>query len=68
MPSFGREVKPSVPCRSFTACKRSVHLLWKSHVVRKIESAISSPILPSLVNRGLSCRWTWSASGDDGGN
>jgi hypothetical protein len=35
--------------------------------VRKIESAISLPILPSLVNRGLSHRWTWSASGDDGG-
>jgi hypothetical protein len=24
MPSFGREVKPSVPCRRFTACKRSL--------------------------------------------
>ena len=25
-PSFGVEVKPSVPCRRFAACKRSLHL------------------------------------------
>ena len=25
-PSFGGEVKPSVPCRRFTACKRSLNL------------------------------------------
>jgi hypothetical protein len=62
------EVKPSVPCRNFAACKRSVHLPWKSQVVRKIKSAISSPILPSFAKRGLSRRWTWSASGDDGGH
>jgi hypothetical protein len=29
MPSFGGEVKPSVPCRSFTACKRSLNVKWK---------------------------------------
>jgi hypothetical protein len=29
--------------------------------------AISRPI-PSFTNRGLSCRLTWSASGDDGRN
>ena len=28
--SFGGEVKPSVPCRSFTACKRSLNVTWKS--------------------------------------
>jgi hypothetical protein len=28
---------------------------------------ISRPI-PSFVNKGLSCRLTWSASGDDGRN
>ena len=26
MPSFGGEVKPSVPCRRFAACKRSLNL------------------------------------------
>jgi len=25
-PSFGGEIKPSVPCRSFTACKRSLNV------------------------------------------
>jgi hypothetical protein len=29
-PSFGGEVKPSVPCRSFTACKRFLNVTWKS--------------------------------------
>ena len=29
-PSFGREVKPSVPCLSFTACKRSLNVTCKS--------------------------------------
>jgi len=46
MPSFGGEVKPSVPCRRFAACKRSLHLLWKSHAVGKIGSAISRPYFP----------------------
>jgi hypothetical protein len=29
-PSFGGEVKPSVPCRSFTACKISLNVTCKS--------------------------------------
>ena len=29
-PSFGGEVKPSVPCRSFAACKSSLNVTWKS--------------------------------------
>ena len=29
-PSFRGEVKPSVPCRSFTACKRSLNVTSKS--------------------------------------
>ena len=28
-PSFGGEVKPSVPCRRFAACKRSLELRGK---------------------------------------
>jgi hypothetical protein len=46
MPSFGGEVKPSVPCRRFAACKISLHLLWKSHAVGKIGLAISGPYFP----------------------
>jgi hypothetical protein len=29
-PSFGGEVKLSVPCRRFKACKRSLTVVWKS--------------------------------------
>jgi hypothetical protein len=29
-PSFRGEVKPSIPCRSFTACKRSLNVTRKS--------------------------------------
>jgi hypothetical protein len=43
MPSFGGDVKPSVPCRR---CKRSLHLPWKSHAVCKIGSADSRPYFP----------------------
>jgi hypothetical protein len=43
-------VKPSVPCRRFAACKRSLHLPCKSHTIGKIGSAISCPyFLPSLI-------------------
>jgi hypothetical protein len=36
MPSFGGEVKPSVPCRRFVLCKRTLHLVWSSPNVGKI--------------------------------
>ena len=42
-PSFGVEVKPSVPCRRFTACKRSLNVTWKSGIFRQNSSAISRP-------------------------
>jgi hypothetical protein len=41
MPSFGGEVKPSVPYRRCAAYIRFLHLPWKSHAVGKIGSAIS---------------------------
>jgi hypothetical protein len=41
-PSFGREVKPWVPSRWFTACKRSLGVSWKS-ASRQNWSAISRP-------------------------
>jgi hypothetical protein len=56
MPSFGGEVKPAVPRRRFAACKRSLHLPWKSHAVGKIWSAISHPYFPPSLIRGL---WRW---------
>jgi len=58
-PSFGREVKPSVPCRRFAACKRSLELRG-SRILEEIFRNISRPrrVLPSAA-RGLSRRWTW---------
>jgi hypothetical protein len=35
MPPFGGEVRPSVPCRKFVACKRTLHLVWNSPNVGK---------------------------------
>ena len=42
-PSFGGEVKPSVPYRRFTACKRSLNVTWKSGIFRQNSSDISRP-------------------------
>ena len=42
-PSFGGEVKPSVPCRRFTACKRSMNVTCKSGIFRQNSSVISRP-------------------------
>ena len=42
-PSFGREVKPWVPCRRFTACKISLNVPWKSGILGKIVGHVSRP-------------------------
>ena len=42
-PSFGKEVKPFVPCHRFMACKRSLNVTWKSGIFRQNSSAISRP-------------------------
>ena len=52
-PPFGREVKPFVPCRGFTACKRSLNVTWKSGIFRKNSSAISRPSISSFHYKGL---------------
>ena len=41
-PSFGGEVKPSVPCRRFAACKRSLELCG-SRILDEICLNISRP-------------------------
>jgi hypothetical protein len=55
--SFGGEVKPSVPCRRFTACKRTLRT-WIELVVSvsRIQEAISHPRLPA--------RWLWQSHRD----
>jgi len=58
-PSFRGEVKPSVSCRRFAACKRSLEL-GGSRVLDEICRNISRPQrIPPSAARGLSHRWTW---------
>ena len=58
-PSFGGEVKPSVPCRRFAAYKRSLELCG-SRILDEICRNISRPRrVPPSAARGLSRRWTW---------
>jgi len=57
-PSFGGEVKPSVSCRRFAACKRSLELRG-SRILDEICRNISRPRrIPPPAARGLSRRWT----------
>ena len=47
-PSFGGEVKPSVPCRRFAACKRSLNVTWKS----TFRQMILAHAVPPFATRG----------------
>jgi hypothetical protein len=42
-PSFGGEVKPLVPCRRFTACKKPYRKYKESAHVAYLENMISQP-------------------------
>ena len=53
MPSFGGEVKPSVPCHRFAACKRSLNVTWKS-TFRQNYRAFLTRRVPPFATRGLS--------------
>jgi len=60
-PSFGGEVKPSVPCRRFAACKRSLNLCgsWNSG---KITIGHFSPTVPPFaarISRIIAYGGTW---------
>ena len=50
-PSFGGEVKPSAPCRRFTACKRFLNATWKSGVSDKFHRPFLAHIVPPLATR-----------------
>jgi hypothetical protein len=60
-PSFGGEVKPSIPCRSFTACKRSLNVTWKStfrQIYRTFFAHSSNlSLLGSLASYGRGGNW-----------
>ena len=45
-PSFGGEVKPSVPCRTFTACKRSLNLRGSRNVGKNYQTHFSPTVPP----------------------
>jgi hypothetical protein len=42
---------PSVPCRRFTACKRSLNVTWKSGISGKIHRPFLAHIVPTLATR-----------------
>ena len=52
--SFGGEVKPSVPCRRFAACKRSLNVTWKSNSRPNLSDHFS----PTKSSTFPSRRWT----------
>ena len=51
-PSFGGEVKPSVPCRRFAACKRSLNLRGSRNLGRNYRTTFS-PTVPPYAARML---------------
>ena len=58
-PSFGGEVKPSVPCRRFTACKRSLN---------GVEVVISAKLPDNILAHSSNFRrWDLSRRGRRGG-
>jgi hypothetical protein len=60
-PFFGGEVKPSVPCRSFTACKKSVNVTWNSAFRQNCRKflAHSSTFRRWVLSRGDTCEDAW---------
>jgi len=51
MPSFRGEVKPLVPYRRFTACKRFLNATWKLGISGKIHRPFLTHIVPPLATR-----------------
>jgi hypothetical protein len=66
MPSFGREVKPFVPCRRIAACKRSLNGV-KRHHFGKITGPFS-PTVPPFATRNARVVGDVEESGGKSGN
>jgi hypothetical protein len=66
-PSFGGEVQPLVPCRRFTACKRSLNVMWKS-TFRQNYRLIFSPTSSTFCCLDLSRRVDVETPGGESGN
>jgi hypothetical protein len=57
-PSFGGEVKPSIPWHRFAACKRSLNETWKLTFRQNYQPTFSPTVPPSAAR--ISCIvWTW---------
>jgi len=57
-PSFGGEVKLSVPCHRFAGCKRSLNVMCKL-AFRHNYRPIFSPTVPPFAARISRVVWTW---------
>ena len=66
-PSFGGEVKPSVPCRRFAACKRSLNVAWRS-TFRQNYRTTFSPTVPASAARISRVVAEVEAPGGESGN
>ena len=55
-PSFRGEVKPSVPCRRFAACKRSLNVAWKSTFRQNYQTILAHKFHLSLLG-SLASTW-----------
>jgi hypothetical protein len=67
MPSFGGEVKPSVPRRSFAACKRSLNGVENASFRQNYRTPVS-PTVPPYVTRSARVVGDVEASGGESGN
>jgi hypothetical protein len=65
-PSFGGEVKPSVPCRRFAACKRSLNVTWKLTFRQNYQPTFSPTVSPFAAR--ISCRMDMEAPGGESSN
>ena len=54
--SFRGEVKPSVPCRRFAACKRSLNVAWKSTFRQNYRTILAHKFHISLLV-SLASKW-----------
>jgi len=58
MPSFRGEVKLSIPCCRFAACKRYLNVTWKS-AFRQNYRPTFLPTVPPFAARISQVIWTW---------
>jgi hypothetical protein len=68
MPSFGGEVKPSVPMYQICSMLKNPMIYEEVGITGQIDRQFLARNSILHFTRAVSCRLTWSASGDDGRN